>query len=71
MHASKSSKIDFFIVETDSIPILGLKSCIDLKFIKVVMTMQSFSMTKPTSVTRKHLDDKCVLSYYKDVLEGG
>lgn len=66
MRARKSGKgDDFFIVETDSVPILGQKSCVDLEFIDLVMAIGTFSPAKPTPVTRNH-----VLSEYKEVFKG-
>lgn len=56
MRARESGKgDDFFIVETDSVPILGQKSCVDLEFIDLVMAIGT-SPAKPTPVTRNHLD---------------
>lgn len=32
-HRNRVKKVDFFIAETDLLPILGLKSCVDLKLL--------------------------------------
>lgn len=66
MRARESGrKVDLFIVETDSVPILGLKSFVDLEFIKLVMAIETLSRTKPTPVTRNYLNNKSVLGVQK------
>lgn len=54
MRARESGKggCSFFIVETDSVPILGLKSCVNMEFIKLLMAIETLSPTKPTPITR-------------------
>lgn len=69
-HGNRVREVDFFIVETDSVLIFGLKSCVDLQLNKLVMAIETLSPTKPTPVMRNHLDNKSGLSEYKDVFEG-
>lgn len=62
-------EVDFLIVDTESVLILGLESCVELEFIKLAIAIESPRTTTPTSPTRKHVDNKSVLSECKDVFE--
>ena len=33
-------ELDFYVVETDAPPVLSLKSCLDMKLIKLILAME-------------------------------
>lgn len=57
----RSIVVDFFIVETQSTPILGMPSCLALELIQLIYTVDT---TKPP------LDKNAVLSEFSDVFKG-
>ncbi|KAK2718681.1 hypothetical protein QYM36_005872, partial [Artemia franciscana] len=69
--SSKAETLRFFIVETDSVPILRFRSSIDLNIVKLVL-----NVSKVEKSTRKdmHAIDKTktddIISSYNDVFQG-
>ena len=45
-HKGKSEKLSFYVVNTPSPPVLGLKACMDMNLIKVIMSVSSEDRTK-------------------------
>ena len=68
-YGSQTCDIEFYIVETTSPPILGLKTCLSLGLIKLVYAVTS--LTPEISVKQEPPMTKAkVLSEYKDVFQG-
>ena len=61
----QDSEIEFYVVKTQSSPILGLKSCLDLELIKLIYSVDH-SVT-PESYDNAGLDKAAVLNDFEDV----
>lgn len=64
-HENRVREFDFFIVDTDSVPILGMKSCVDLEFINLVIAIETLTLTKPTPVTIINLSSQSTKTYLR------
>ncbi|KAK2710450.1 hypothetical protein QYM36_011843 [Artemia franciscana] len=69
--SSKAETLPFFIVETDSLPILGFRSSIDLNIVKLVLNV---SKVEKSTCKDMHAIDKTktddIISSYNDVFQG-
>ncbi|KAK2719307.1 hypothetical protein QYM36_004954 [Artemia franciscana] len=69
--SSKAETLPFFIVETDSVPILGFRSSIDLNIVKLVLNVSKVekSICKDMhAIDKTKMDD--IISSYNDVFQG-
>ena len=64
----QDSEIEFYVVKTQSSPILGLKSCLDLELIKLIYSV--YHSVTPESYDNAGLDKAAVLNDFADVFEG-
>ena len=57
-------ELDFYVVETDAPPVLSLKSCLDMKLIKLILAMEEVTRSDGGMTKTQLLED------YKDVFTG-
>ena len=64
-YTDKSQVIDFYVVNTSSTPILGLRSCLDFGLIRLVYSVQASNIARPMPITKAS-----VLKEYADIFKG-